>query len=150
MKNQNNATQENKGSAVITGASNEQKLLSSLFDVLSKIALVGLVVTFILYILDKPKALVSAKIVSHFWGMRVGDYLKTVHLGAGWSWACHLAHSDMMAFAAIAFLCLISAICYATMVFIFLKKKDTIYAVLSTGIVVVLLVAASGILSRGH
>ena len=150
MKNQNNATQENKGGAVATGASTEQLLLSSLFDNLSKVAMVGLLVTFVLYMMDKPKALVSAKIVSHFWGLRVGAYLKTVHLGTGWAWACHLGHSDMLAFAAIAFLCLISAICYATMVFVFLKKKDTIYAVLSTGIVAVLLVAASGILSRGH
>ncbi len=132
------------------GPTKEQKVLATLFDILSKIGLVGLVGTFVLYMLNIPAATVSAKQISSFWSLRVGDYLQAVHLGSGWSWIHHLGHSDMLAFAAVAFLCLISAISYAFMVYFFLKKKDRLYALLSTAIVLVLLISASGILSRGH
>ena len=150
MKNTQNAAQgqlnttinQNKG-----GASTEQRLMAGVLDVLSKIGLLSLLATFVLYMLDKPAAHVSAKIISKYWSLRVGDYLQAVHLGAGWSWVHHLGESDIMNFAPIAFLCLLSAICYSIVIPFFLKKKDKLYAILATAEVLVLLIAASGILS---
>jgi len=153
MTNTQNAAQEQLNTTANQnrgGASTEQRLMAGVLDVLSKIGLLSLLATFSLYMLGKPAAHVSAKMVSKFWSMRVGNYLQAVHLGAGWSWVHHLGESDIMTFAPIAFLCLLSAICYSIVVPFYLKKKDRLYAILATAEVLVLLLAASGILSRGH
>ena len=69
----------------------------------------------------------------------------------GWSWATHLGQSDFLTFAPIAFLASVTVICYLTILPIFFKRKDFIYATLVIAEVMVLVLAASGVLpSGGH
>jgi len=133
------------------GASPEQKRYGAVLDVAMKIGLLVLTATFVLYLIGVPKPHVQVGDVSANWGLKVKDYLEVTQIEKGWSWATHLNQSDFLTFAPIAFLASVTVICYLTILPIFFKRKDFIYGALVIGEIVVLVLAASGVLpSGGH
>ncbi|MHB1325600.1 MAG: hypothetical protein ACYDGS_01065 [Thermoleophilia bacterium] len=133
------------------GASPEQKRYGAILDVAMKVGLLVLVATFILYLVGVPKPHVPVGDVSANWSLKVDKYLEATQIEKGWSWAKHLGQSDFLTFAPIAFLASVTVICYLTILPIFFKRKDFIYATLVIAEVMVLVLAASGVLpSGGH
>ncbi|MBE0429160.1 MAG: hypothetical protein IBX61_04730 [Thermoleophilia bacterium] len=120
-----------------------------------KVGLAVLIVTFILYIAGIPRPAVEKTDVSSYWHLKVNDYLgqlrETGAEGGGWSWLSQLNRGDFLNFLPIAFLAAVTVICYLTIIPILLKQKDSIYVVLVILEVLVLSLAASGVLpSGGH
>ena len=133
------------------GASPEQKRYGAVLDIAMKIGLLALVAIFILYLAGFPKPLIPVDEVSQNWGLKVDNYLELTGIKKGWSWTTHLGQSDFLIFAPIAFLASVTVICYLTILPIFLKRKDFIFAGLVIAEVMVLVLAASGVLpSGGH
>lgn len=136
------------------GASVEQKRYGAILDIAMKVGLLLLVITFVLYLVGFPKPNIPVDEVSDYWGKKVSGedgYLQTTGIQKGWSWATHLNQSDFLTFAPIAFLASVTVICYLAILPIFLKRKDYIYASLAVAEVLVLVLAASGVLpSGGH
>lgn len=136
------------------GASVEQKRYGAILDICMKVGLLVLVISFILYLVGFPEPKIPVDEVSENWGLKVaGDdgYLAKTGIQKGWSWATHLNQSDFLTFAPIAFLASVTVVCYLAILPIFLKRKDYIYALLAIGEVLVLVLAASGVLpSGGH
>ena len=146
------ATNESEAVEVATiGASEEQKRYAAVLGFLMKIGFGLIVVTFILYLIGVPKPHVPLNEISKYWGLKGDKYLEAVGVEKGWSWVTRLGEGDFLNFAPIALLASITAICYLTIIPIFIKKRDMIYAVLAALEVIVLVLAASGIIpSGGH
>ena len=68
---------------------------------------------------------------------------------AGRAWLGNLKYGDMLNFLPIAFLSLLTIVCYLAIIPGLLRKKDTAYVVLAVVEVIVLAVAASGVLGSG-
>jgi hypothetical protein len=68
---------------------------------------------------------------------------------AGWAWFGNLQFGDMLNFLPIAFLSLLTIICYLAILPGLIRKKDTAYVVIAILEIIVLAVAASGILGTG-
>ncbi|MHB9111136.1 MAG: hypothetical protein ACYC4D_00685 [Thermoleophilia bacterium] len=136
------------------GASVEQKRYGAILDICMKAGLLVLVIAFVLYLVGFPKPLIPVDEVSANWALKVGGddgYLARTGIEKGWSWATHLDQSDFLTFAPIAFLASVTVICYLAILPIFLKRKDYIFATLAVGEVLILVLAASGVLpSGGH
>lgn len=133
------------------GASPEQKRYGAVLNIAMKVGLLVLLITFVLYLIGVPKPHVAVGDVSANWGLKVDDYLKVAGIEKGWSWTSHLGQSDFLTFLPIAFLGSVTVICYLTILPIFLKRKDSIYAALVTAEVLVLVLAGSGLIhSGGH
>ena len=81
--------------------------------------------------------------------MPVKEYLKATNIHIGWSWIYLLGKGDFLNFMGIAFLSGITIICYMRIIPILFRKKDTVYAVLAIIEVLVLTLAASGVLKAG-
>jgi len=81
--------------------------------------------------------------------MPVKEYLKATDIHTGWSWVYQLGKGDFLNFVGIAFLSSITIICYMRIIPILFRKKDTVYAVLAIIEVLVLTLAASGVLKAG-
>ncbi len=81
--------------------------------------------------------------------MSVKDYLHESGIHAGWAWLGNLEYGDMLNFLPIAFLSGLTIVCYLAIVPGLLRQKDTAYVVLALLEVIVLGVAASGILGTG-
>jgi hypothetical protein len=130
-------------------ATEEQLLYANILNKGMIIGLLGLVITFIIYGAGILEPKIPIDQVQNYWVMPVSDYLEQTGIHAGWAWLGNLGNGDMLNFLPIAFLSLLTIICYAAILPGLIRKKDNIYVVLVIVEIVVLTVAASGILGSG-
>ena len=130
-------------------ATDEQLAYAKLLDAGMKLGLLILIITFIVYITGILTPHVPVNDLPKFWKMPVHKYLAATGIHPGWAWLGMLGKGDFLNFIGIAFLAGVTLICYARIIPILLKKKDTIYAVLAAVEVLVLALAASGVLKAG-
>ncbi len=71
------------------------------------------------------------------------------HKMAGWSWLKNIRKGDYMNFVGIAILAGLTIACYIAIIPALMKKKDTAYLILAIAEVLVLTLAASGVLKGG-
>jgi hypothetical protein len=130
-------------------ATEEQILYANILNKGMLVGLLGLVITFIIYGAGILEPKIPLEEVQNYWVMPVSDYLAQTGIQAGWAWLGNLGSGDMLNFLPIAFLSLLTIICYAAILPGLMRKKDTAYVVLVIVEIVVLVVAASGILGSG-
>jgi hypothetical protein len=132
-----------------TKATEEQILYAGLLNKSMLVGLIGLVVTFVIYCAGILEPRIPIEDIQHYWVMPVGDYLQESGIKAGWAWLGDLKYGDMLNFVPIAFLSAITIWCYLAIIPGLMRKKDTAYVVIAIVEVIVLCVAASGILGSG-
>ncbi|MGD8983410.1 MAG: hypothetical protein PVH99_13835 [Desulfobacteraceae bacterium] len=114
------------------------------------IGLLILFITFIIYAFGLMKPYTPKDSISSCWIMSVHDYLECTNIKSGWSWVGMLKYGDFLNFIGIAILAGATIICYLSIIPILVKNKDRVYAVLAFLEVLILGLAASGILRVGH
>ncbi len=114
------------------------------------IGLAVLFITYIIYVLGIMKPYVPINELSQYWGKNVHDYLEHANIKAGWHWLGMLRYGDFINFIGIVILAGVTIICYLSILPFLLKDKDKIYTVLVLLEVIILSLAASGILAFGH
>jgi hypothetical protein len=140
------------------GADEEQLLYAKILQVGMYIGLALLLVTFALYSSGVVAPAIPVEQLPDYWTMNVHDYLEATnhdHLHreqhiAGWSWLSVLGKGDYLNFLGIAFLAGVTIVCYLGIIPTLIKKKDKPYVVMALLEVVILALAASGILAVGH
>ena len=130
-------------------ATEEQMAYARLLDSGMKIGFIALLVTFAVYMSGILQPAVPLQEVSKYWGLSVHDYLVATGIQPGWAWLRLLNKGDFLNFLGIAFLAGVTVICYIRIIPILLRKKDTVYAILAMVEVLVLCLAASGLLKGG-
>ncbi|TAN42349.1 MAG: hypothetical protein EPN22_12600 [Nitrospirae bacterium] len=130
-------------------ATEEQIAYGKLLDVGMKAGLLMLVVTFVIYLLGIMPVHVPVNDLPKVWGLSVHKYLEVTGAPIGWGWLAMLGKADFLNFIGIAFLSGVTILCYLRIIPILFSKKDTIYGVLAIVEVLVLVLAASGILKSG-
>ncbi len=128
----------------------EQLIYASILQKGMFAGLVILFITFGLYALNIMKPYIPLNEVSHYWSMNVHDYLQHAHIKTGWSWVGMLNYGDFINFVGVAILAGVTIVCYLAIVPVLLKSNDKVYVVLALLEVLVLSLAASGILAVGH
>jgi hypothetical protein len=130
-------------------ATEEQLAYAKLLDTGMKLGLLMLVISFAIYVLGIFTPHVPVSDLPKYWSMPVKEYLKATDIHTGWTWIHMLGKGDFLNFIGIAFLSSVTIFCYIRIIPILFKKKDTIYGVLAIIEVLVLVLAASGILKGG-
>jgi hypothetical protein len=130
-------------------ATEEQLAYAKLLDIGMKVGLIMLVITFIVYLVGVLTPHIPVNDLPKYWSMPVKDYLKATDIHTGWSWLAMVGKGDFLNFIGIAFLSAVTIFCYMRIIPILFRKKDTVYAVLALVEVLVLVLAASGILKGG-
>ncbi len=130
-------------------ATKEQLAYAKILDMGMKIGLLILMVTFIIYLSGILQPHVPVNDLSKYWGMSVHKYLEYTNIYPGWSWIGMLGRGDFLNFIGIAFLAGVTIICYTRVIPILFRKKDSVYGVIAILEVLVLMLAASGILKSG-
>lgn len=129
----------------------EQTAYASVLDTGMKAGLLIIIFTFIIYSFNLLPPHVPNPEISRYWSLPVNEYLKATGVQAGWSWINMLGKGDFLNFIGIAFLAGISILCYIRIMPLLLRKKDRAYFTIALLEVLVLLLAASGVLrSGGH
>lgn len=146
-------------SAEVRAEANEEQLLYA--KILATGMYVGLAIlltTFALYLTGLFSPAVPIQEISNYWTLPAHEYLEVInheflhrdHVVDGWGWIFVLNRSDYLNFVGIAVLALVTIVCYLGILPALLRKKDWIYASIAILEVVILTLAASGIVGVGH
>lgn len=120
--------------------------------ILEKGMLLGLglvLITYAIYVLGIMKPYVPMESIVNYWTVSVHEYLHHFEIKAGWAWISLLGYGDFLNFVGIALLAGVTIICFLAIVPVLWKQNDRLYAVFALAEVVILGVAASGILGSG-
>ena len=130
-------------------ATEEQLAYAKLLDLGMKIGLLMLVVTFFIYVFGIFTPHIPVNELPNYWKLPVKEYLKVTGIHTGWAWLGMVGKGDILNFIPIVFLAGVTILCYIRIIPILFRKKDTIYAFIAIIEVLVLVLAASGVLKSG-
>ncbi len=121
-----------------------------LLERLSRVGLIVLVILFLLYVTGVIVPHIPMEQLPEHWGNPASHYLKAAELSGGWSWVSIAHRADYLCFGVIVFLASITVFCYLRIIPIFVREKNKIYTAIAITEIIVLVLAASGILVSGH
>jgi hypothetical protein len=127
----------------------EQLAYASILDKGMKIGLLMLIISFIIYLTGILTPYIPVNDLPKYWTMSVHKYLEATGIHPGWSWLGLLGKGDFLNFIGIAFLAGITAVCYIRIIPILFAKKDMAFGIIAILEVIVLVLAASGLLKSG-
>ena len=147
-----------------TQASEEQMAYAGVLNIGMWLGLAIMVITFFVYVsgvlppyipieelsqpsvrANVPEALKNTPL----WSMRVHDYNVINNAPTGWGWAPLVGKGDYLNFIGIAMLSGLTILCYMVILPILWRKNDTAYVVIAIAEILVLSLAASGLLKVG-
>jgi hypothetical protein len=131
-------------------ASREQLLYAGVLEKGMYIGLLILFITFIVYAIGIMPPHIPMDALPGYWCLPFMDYLHAADIPAGWGWVSLIGQGDFLNFIGIAILALVTIISYIAIIPLLLKKKDFLYAGIAVLEVIILSLAASGILVVGH
>jgi hypothetical protein len=131
-----------------------QKAEASLYAVLldwgTRIGLIFLVLSFAAYVFGFITPLVPLEQLPQLWNQPLAVYLQKSGTPTGWGWLALAGKGDMLNLLGIALLAGCSLPPLLGLIPLYLKRRDFAYAGICAAIVLVLVLAASGVLSGGH
>lgn len=105
--------------------------------------------TYVLYVTGIVTPHIPLQKVPLLWSEPVGTYLELGAVPLGWGWAALIGKGDFLNFLGIVLLAGMTIVCYIPLIPAFLKRKERLFAALALAEIIVLLVAASGIVGGG-
>lgn len=136
--------------AQATQAPPEQVIYANILLWGSLIGIALLVVTFVLYVSGVLPPYVPVEKLPQLWGMKAHDYVEATKSPTGWGWVSYLGKGDYLNYLGIALLSGLTVLgFFFALVPAYLKKKDHWYFLIALVEVVVLVLAASGIITAG-
>ncbi|MFZ5647504.1 MAG: DUF1634 domain-containing protein [Bacillota bacterium] len=115
----------------------------------SWLGIVVLAITFMLYATGVMPSYIDPSQMQNYWGMKASDYLEAAKVPNGWGWLGMIGFGDFLPLIGIAFLGGLTVIGYLILLPAYLSKKDKIYSLIVIVEIIVLVLAASGILKAG-
>lgn len=131
-------------------ATEEQLAYAAWLDIGMKAGLGLLVITFLIYLTGLFTPHVPLQDLPGLWTLSASEYQKATGAPTGWSWLTMIDRGDYLNFIGIAILSLVTVFCYLRILPILLHNKNTPFVVITVLEVLVLVLAASGILAAGH
>jgi hypothetical protein len=130
-------------------ASREQIIYANILVIGVWAGIFILVTTYAIYLTGILPSHVELSIIPTIWGKGVGEYLEITHSPHGWGWVSLLTKGDFLNYIGLALLALMTIFCYLVLVRGYIRQKNWIFTVIALLEIVVLSVAASGLLGSG-
>ena len=111
-----------------------------------RLGFAALVASFLIYLLGIVPAGIDPRELPRYWGMPVSEYLAATGSATGWDWVRRLPQSDVLNFVGVAILGATSLACYLSAAAGFLRARQYLYVAICVAQVLVLVLAASGLL----
>lgn len=112
-----------------------------------KVGFALLVLSFLAYVSGLIEPLIPLDQLPKYWGMPVQDFVAATGTPTGWGWITQVGKGDMLNLVGIAVLAGISILSSVATLPIFNRRRERAHVVISVLLVLVLMVAASGLLS---
>lgn len=128
----------------------EQTVYARLLQWGAHLGLIILVGTFLVYVFKLLPLRISPENLASVWGLPVSHYLEAMAMGRGWEWISHVGNGDILPLIGVTFLASVTVLCYLPLLFVFVRKRDILYSLICLAEIVVLTLAASGLVRVGH
>ena len=140
-----------KGTSVNADLQKEEALrYANLLELGTRIGVIALVLSFAAYMTGILQPHVPLDQLPSLWNLPVKTYLEKTATPTGWGWVALAHKGDLSGFIGIAILSGCSLLPLLGLVGLYVKRRDFIYAGMAFAVSMVLILAASGILSGGH
>jgi hypothetical protein len=145
-------------SEITKEATHEQLLYANILEKGMFFGLGLMFVTFGLYVFGIMESSIPREAVSSYWTMPVGDYLAAInqtylhmeHPPTGWTWLGLIGKGDFLNFLPVAILSGVTIVCYLAIVPGLFARNDKAMGIICLATSLILILAASGILTAGH
>jgi uncharacterized membrane protein len=127
----------------------EQITYANLLFLVVWLSILLMIITYFVYVTDILRPYVPIDVVQQHWSSSVGDYLHITQAPHGWGWLRLLDTGDYLNFLGLAILALITILCYLVLLPGYIRRRDRIYTLICVLEILVLSLAASGILGAG-
>jgi hypothetical protein len=145
-----------KGSSIVSQQENktpkpmpEQISYANLLFIGAWVGILLMMITYFLYVTGTVSPHVDVAVIVQNWDKGVDEFLEISHSPYGWGWLTLLNKGDFLNYLGLVLIATLTIICYLLLIVGFGRRKDWAYFVISLIEVVVLSMAASGILGTG-
>jgi len=108
-----------------------------------------MIITYTIYLTGLLPSHVDMQLISDNWGKGVHEYSEITHSPLGWGWIALLGKGDFINFIGFTLLGTLTIFCYLVLVRGYYREKNWIFTTISVLEILVLSLAASGILGSG-
>lgn len=127
----------------------EQIIYANILSIGAWTGIVLLITSYSLYVFGVITPHVDVELVARSWHLGIHDYIQVTNSPDGWSWLYLLGRGDYLNFIGLTLLALLTIFCYLVLLPGYIRRKDKAYAVICIVEVLVLSLAASGLLGTG-
>ena len=131
-------------------ASPEELRYATVLDVSVKAGLVLLVLSFAAYLSGILPPHIPFDQLPKYWGLPLKEFVKATNTPTGWGWLRLIAKGDILNLVPIAFMAGASAICSLAVLPVFARRGENVQLVIAVLQIVVLVLAASDILTAAR
>ncbi len=129
--------------------SKEQIIYANILVIGVWVGIALLFTTYFIYLSGMMPSHVDINLIPKLWGKGVNEYLELTHSPHGWGWVALLGNGDFLNYLGFTLLALMTVLCYMVLLKGYISKKDWIYAGIAFLEILVLSLAASGLLGSG-
>ncbi len=128
----------------------EQIIYGKILSYGSKISILAMAIVFAVYISGVLPHYVDFEKVVELWGKNHHTFVEETGVPKGWEWVGLIGYADYLNLLLLAILAFLTIVCYIAILPVFAVKKDWVYLTITLIEIVVLLLAASGLITTGH
>jgi hypothetical protein len=126
-----------------------QLFYARLLDRAAKCLFLLVIFTFFLYVSGIPSSYVPLERLPQYWSQPLSQYLQMTNLKPGWKWLTYVYYGDVLTFLPIFGLAGIAIFSYLCLAAKFLRHRDHFMGWIAILEIIILIIAASGILMVG-
>lgn len=115
-----------------------------------RIGLVAMAATFVLYVSSTVGSALPVDGVADYWHLDSAEYRDVTSGAQGWQWIRDIGDGSTLAFSALVFFPASVIVAVAIAALLYMRHGVGRYAIISVLLAIVLLVAATGVISIGH
>jgi hypothetical protein len=130
--------------------SEEQKAYARLLAIGMKASMAVMIAIFVLYVTCVKSIRAPLEDLPNCWGLTGEAFLKRTGIATGWGWLGEALDGHYLNYLPIIMLSSVSCLCYLRIIPILAKKRDFLYVAIAIAEVVIVALAASGILKSHH
>jgi hypothetical protein len=128
----------------------EASRYAHLLDWGTRVGVVALLLSFAAYLFGILQPHVPLEHLPAVWNLPVDEYLKSTNSPTGWGWLAFIHKGDFSNLIGISLLAGCSLPALLGLIPLYLQRRDHVYAGICAVVVLVLVLAASGVLTGGH
>jgi len=129
--------------------SKEQIIYANLLLIGMLAGIVIMTITYTIYVTGLLPSHVDMSLIATNWGKNIHEYQEITQSPHGWGWLYLLGKGDFLNFIGFTLLGTLTIFCYLVLVKGYLREKNWIFLVISVLEIIVLSMAASGLLGSG-